>query len=192
MNNHCWYSLNIDITNALNPEWKWPAYNPNKHFTWIYSAKEMFNPAWLEKTKALGLDITTGLLFYKNNSIESTIAHVDNYKADPTKYAEFGLNWVIGGKGSKMIWYELPKEEPTIKWTTANTPYIEWPTSELTAIEECEIGNELTLVKTGIPHNIYNVTESRWCITARLAFPHPSWEYITAELRSKNLLIERD
>ena len=190
--NRCWYTLKVDTSNALSPHWSWPVPTHPFHQCWIYPAKDIFNPDWIEYTKSLGLTLRNSMVFYKNNCVSSSWAHVDTYTSDPSIFANFGLNWVIGGAGSKMIWYKLPKEIPTVKWTETNTPYITWPTSELTVVEEHEITNNLTLVRTGIPHDVYNVKiEPRWCISARLEIPTgTSWEYIVDYMRSKNLLVE--
>lgn len=194
MTDHCWYTVKIDVENAFNPSFVPPVPDHNPIQIWAYPASTVFNSDWLEYTKVLGITFKNGFIFYRHNYVEAQRAHIDTYYDDPTQTIHFGFNWVFsGGKGSKMIWYEHPKEKAEIKWTQAKTPYIIWPVTNLKPIEEYEIGNKLTLVKTGIPHEIYNIPENRWSMSARIDVPHgTSWDYIVDYLNERNLLESRE
>ena len=191
MTNHCWYTVKIDMEKAFNPSFVLPFTNQKPLRMWGYKPSDIFNPEWIEYTKLLGINFKGIILFYRKNYIEAKKAHIDIYP--PSVITHFGFNWVGGGKGSKMIWYETPKEKTDIKYTDVNTPYLDWPVTELTPIEEYEIKDKLTLVKTGIPHEIYNVTNDRWCISARTDWlSNTSWEEIVDYLDKRNLLEPRN
>ena len=209
MNDPCWYTVKIDVGNAINPLFERPTPIPDKQFQmWAFPANEIFSAEWLEYTKSLGLIFQNGFIFYKYQVIRPSAIHID-VPADPTKKLNFGFNWVFsGGEGSKMIWYEYPKKEPEVRWityqipvknsktewVTSSTPYVDCGhESQLTVIDEYEIKNKLTLVSTGIPHDVYNVPKDRWCMTARIDIPQETtWDYIVDYLNERNLLEPRE
>jgi hypothetical protein len=93
-----------------------------------------------------------------------------------------------------MVWYRPPNElrDEDVIWTRAKTPYIAMRYDQVTEIERCHVGSEVTLVKTDLPHAILMGDEHRWCISARTSFlDNHQWDRILELLRSKNLLVER-
>jgi hypothetical protein len=189
MSNKCWYRLNIDVTNALNPNWKFTA-PPEGFGVWQPRATEIFNKEWLQYTASLGLPIYSALVFYRGPFMSSKDAHHDTHAGLVT--VNFGLNWVIGGAGSKMHWFDTPTIPGTVNEIDARAPYVSYPFSELTEIDNCNIGPEITLVKTCNPHSISMQQEPRWAISARTNInDNTPWDEVVELIRSKNLLVER-
>ena len=194
MNNNFWYQLNIDISNALRPDWVWDVSVLGHSNMNIQSvrASSICNPEWLAYMKSLGLPIRHVMLFYRNTQDSSgNTAHIDLINTDDTSCVEWAINWVIGGQDSKMVWYELPTTHFEIKRTMANTPYVSWNISELKEIEHHEIKNVPTVVKTAIPHSVKIGADPRWCISVRSSLDY-TWEELIVHLKSQNLLIERN
>lgn len=159
---------------------------------WYPPAHEIFSEQWLNYTKELGIDFTHALLFYRGPNTTSKEAHVDTH-AESHKFVNFAVNWVIGGAGSKMHWFKLPdmKVASTVKDPKTNVPYTTFQYKDLEYIESCSISNQVTLVKTDVPHSITMGREPRWCISARVMNDQLTWEEIINYLRGKNILIER-
>ena len=190
---HCWYNLKIDITNCFLEGYKLPEPETDSgDGIWQLAAKDIFTPQWLEYMESIGFFISSAMIFYRRPYADFIRAHVDISNAEPLRLSTFGINWCYGGKNSEMVWYETPAEPKDISYTPANTPFMTWNINELKEIERVHIGNEVSIVKTCIPHTIKMDAEPRWAISARCSkFESAKWETIIEELRKKNLLIER-
>lgn len=190
MKNNCWYSLNIDFSNALRKDWEWNISSLEKEYIQCVNT-EMFNPDWLNYMASIGVPIEYAMLFYRKPITNSNAAHVDvNGNKKPITYVPCGINWIIEGQDSEMSWYNLPEQYPDIKYTMANTPYINWPVSELEEIDTANMQNSFTLVRTDVPHNVTVNEKPRWAISVR-SHVFTTWENAVNHFRSKNLLIER-
>jgi hypothetical protein len=193
--NNSWYEINIDISNALDPNFKWPTpvKNPDRE-CWGYTPSSILTKEWIEYTNSLGLECGFVQLFWKRSNLVQDSAHLDVYDGDESKAWPFALNWTVrGGEGSIMLWYHLPENNFSVKYSSANTPYADWKLSELTECDRHNVGKKLTLVRTGIPHDVNTGTQERWCISARLKnASNISWDQIVSNFRAKNLLIERN
>ena len=194
--NNCYYRLNIDVSNALKPDWKHQCGTfdvTGKYGVWQPPSNLIFNQEWLDYMKSIGLPIVNAMIFYRGSYAHTVDAHIDVSTAQPFRTHNFGINWCVGGKGSEMLWYELPPNaEQKVTYTRAKTPYVSWPLKELTEVERCHIGKQVTLVKTGLPHAIVMGEEPRWCFSARTFIPNDiPWQEVVELMRSKNILIER-
>jgi len=191
MSNKCWYNLKIDISNCFLEGYKLPE-PVGKYGIWHPLAKDVFNPQWLRYTRSIGLPIYSVMIFYRGPYAHTAQAHVDVGKAEPFCLTNFGINWCYGGEGSEMAWYETPIEPKPVSYTEAKTPYMSWDADKLKEIERTHIGNEVSIVRTGIPHSIKMDKDPRWAISARCSLlDNYNWETVIEELRKKNLLIER-
>jgi len=194
-NNFCYYRLKIKLDNFLNPKWKLPK-PTGLYGIWNPMAEEVFSGAWLEYMKSIDIPIYNAMVFYRGPGASTKEVHVDISKTDPLELTNYGFNWCIGGTESSMVWYEIPgdgtvKEEDVI-WTAAKTPYVAWKYEEVKEIERANIGREMTLVKTDLPHSIQMGKEPRWCISARSSsLNNLKWDEILDHLRAKDLLVER-
>jgi hypothetical protein len=193
MKHNCWYTLDIDISNALRKDWEWNIPESSTLDVKIENTR-IFNQDWLDYMQSIGIPVVRAMLFYRNSMCIQKNAHVDLRGPDSNgniSYINYAMNWVLGGKDSEMIWYNLPDKNIDVKYSMANTPYIQWPISTLEEIERVNIQNSLTLIRTDIPHSIQVQSEPRWCISARSDISGYSWQQAVDHFRSKNLLIER-
>jgi hypothetical protein len=193
MDKHCWYKLNIETEGCLLPEFKFP--EPTGDYgVWHPLAKDVFKPWWLAYMRKMGLPIYTVMLFYRGPGAGTFHAHIDIAKTDPFELTPFGINWVYGGKGSNMVWYDLPGDyEKNVHYTAAKTPYVYWNVSELNEIDRTELTEgTVTLVQTSLPHSIEMKDQPRWCFSARSSIPDSqSFENAVKMFKKKNLLVER-
>jgi hypothetical protein len=107
------------------------------------------------------LNLTIGFaeLFY-TPPVSVTVIHLDAFGGDYTK-----LNYVYGGKNSFMNWY---KQKPNIlnspNTTTINSSYIRYRRQQVDLIDTQQVKFP-SIVQVGIPHNIYNFEEPRYCLS---------------------------
>ena len=107
----------------------------------------------------LNLQIILVETFFKGPGSSGHV-HVDDAGGDYVK-----LNWAFGGGESKMCWYSLNHTtNDTVRKTAANTSFTPYPDDQVTEIEKVEIRNP-TIVQVGVPHNIIDVTEDRYCVS---------------------------
>jgi hypothetical protein len=111
----------------------------------------------------LGLKIQLVELFHTSSHSFTTI-HTDAAGGDYTK-----MNFIYGGKNSKMIWYRVKSDsKKPINSTNIGTPYIGHELTEVDLIEECSVKFP-SIIQVGIPHNILNYEEPRYCLSIVLA-----------------------
>ena len=94
---------------------------------------------------------------------KSYAIHTDNVGGDYVK-----MNWIFGGKDSLMQWYNVNpgvNKEP-VK-TAINSLYMSFTKDEVT-MSHAQTVKFPTIVQVGIPHNIYNPTEDRFCVSVML------------------------
>ena len=190
MNNNCWYSLNIDFSNALRKDWVWEIPDLKKSSIQSTNSRMLFNPEWLNYMNSIEVPIHFVMLFYRSPKSYTEIAHVDVKTKKPLLYVPYAINWIIEGQDSEMKWYNFSEEQQNVKYTMANTPYLAWPISTLTEIDSANIQNSFTLVRTDIPHSVQVNEKSRWSISVR-SLSLLTWQDSVDHFRSKNLLIER-
>ena len=193
MSDFCYYRLNLITEGAFNPNWKWPV--PTSDYgIWDPYATDIFNSDWLKYTKRLGIDFYRALVFYRGPNTTSKEAHVDT-RNESFIYVNSAINWVFGGENSTMHWYKMPENPDaanTVKDPKTQVPYTTFQFKDLEQIDSCQIKNEVTLVKTCVPHSITMGLEPRWCISARVAKPNDlSWDNVVNKMRSNKLLVER-
>jgi hypothetical protein len=102
--------------------------------------------------------------FYSSPNFFQTI-HTDNLGGDYVK-----LNFVYGGKGSTMNWYQVKEGIiPKKVYFTAkvSTEYIPW-TIDMVDLVESDPLEYPSLVQVGCPHNVINADEYRLCISLLL------------------------
>jgi hypothetical protein len=188
---HCWYKLKISVKDCFLPGYKFPT-PTGRYGVWHPKATEVFNNQWLQYVKSIGIPVYSAMIFYRDSYAHTAQAHVDIGKPDPFVLTNFAINWCYGGEGSEMVWYETPTKKKEISYTAANTPYMAWDIPDLKEIERTHLGEEVSLVRTGVPHAIKMEKEPRWVFSARCSIPdNIEWERALEILREKDLLIER-
>jgi hypothetical protein len=98
--------------------------------------------------------------FYKK-PVSRSIIHVD--RREFGDYAK--INWIFGGGNSKMCWFTTTNYDPNNP--LINTSCLEFKADEVLEIERTIMKNP-TVVQSGIPHCVVDVTEERWCVSIEL------------------------
>lgn len=188
-NQHCWYKLNLDTSQALREDWI-PAATVNDIRIEKYPAEKILNQAWLDYTVAKKIYISNVMIFNRPAWQCDDMAHIDllENKLDTATYS---INWVLDCDDSEMIWFNRPASSAKIEYTPANTPYSSWPIKELVEIDRCNIRSGAVLTRVDVPHAVSVTSQSRLSIAARSSFRMP-WNLAVAFLRANNMLIERD
>ena len=189
----CWYKLNIDCSNALRSDWKFPDTEGKEFGLWSETAPNMFNPEWLKEMQEKGIYVADSLIFYRSAGHNTYNAHIEIHKIHPKNISTFGLNMVFDGDDSVMTWYKMPDIKGPPSYGAAGTVYYNWPINSLQEIDRHILGSGVTLVRVGIPHTVIMGDKPRWCISARAALIEQLyWKDVVKYMRDKNVLIERD
>jgi len=199
--NKCWYRLKINTKNFLRDDWLWP--NNAKEFKIGQEGHPeiLLRDDALQFLESLDLKVNDIMLFSRPPHFRDLSAHID-IKGNGTKVfkningeftVKFALNFVRGGKGSKMCWYDNPPGLTNIFYTPAGTPYVSRLIENLTLIDECEIDSTLTLTRVDQMHSVVVADETRLSISLRTSNDViNTWDDAVNYMRSKDLLIERD
>jgi hypothetical protein len=148
----------FDINLQLNPLKEGidiKSYGQNKH-TRIPINDINFN--LIKLLYSLGLRIQLVELFYTSpHSV--TPVHIDASGGDYTK-----MNFIYGGNDSKMGWYSTkPNINKLVNSSNIGTPYVSFELSDVDLIDQ-QIVKFPSIVQVGIPHNILNYEEPRYCL----------------------------
>lgn len=121
--------------------------------------EEFFNDEIIEWFKKFNLEICLLEVFYSHPLFVGNI-HRDHDRRDIVK-----INWIFGGEGSIMNWFELKegRQETRIK-TAIETIAIHYNKEDCNQIHSQQITRP-SLVRVGIPHNVINRLKERWCIS---------------------------
>ena len=142
--------------------------NGERSYHSLVNIKENINPTMLEFLAEIGLHIYYCELFYSRPNFFSQI-HVDAnaFRKDFTK-----INWIFGGKDSVMNWYKpkdnITKLEESVPSGPNSLSYKMYQKEEVDLLHSSPLGIP-SIVQVGIPHNIINPTEDRYCISLAIA-----------------------
>jgi hypothetical protein len=187
-----WYHFTIPTDNAFSDK-------GHTYFSKILNEKnvkvielfdfELVNTEWREEVcDRVSNDMTSMMLFYRPSNFQYPTAHIDLntniIKQTGTIHSPpAAINLIYNSNDdSEMIWYHTPELEfSDVKWTDADTAYIDFNPSELIECSKCCIGNNLTLVRTDIPHNVIMGNTPRLSVSIRFKWPgwkNPTWRGI--------------
>lgn len=110
-------------------------------------------------------------LFISQPNMTSSI-HIDGLSQS------YAINYIWGEGESKMRWFELNSDEPhKPAVTTAGTDYMIYNDNQVKLTEEIIVPkNTLILVRTDVPHQVVNCSNSkRYCLSLR-GNPILKWE----------------
>lgn len=120
-----------------------------------------FTPEFLELIDSLNLKITWAEIFYvRPSSIKDYRVHTDSTGGDYIK-----MNWIFGGRGSKMQWFDIKSgvvKQP-VK-TVIDSFYFSYNSEEVSLAHGQPVRFP-SIVQVGVPHNIYNPVEDRYCVS---------------------------
>lgn len=191
----CWYRLNLNVEHAISKDWQFPKIEglSGGRGIWSFREDKIFNPEWIKYMNDVALPIKSSIVFYREPNLVDIGAHIDllGEVGEDTTTTYLGFNWVFGGKGSEMIWYDVPPGERNIQITSAGNKFLAWPLTELAEIDRCPIQNVPTLVRVDHPHSISVGNEARWCISARTSMHDMTWDEAVEHLKTKNIIIDR-
>jgi len=126
---------------------------------------EFLNPLIVEWFRLLSLEIVLVEVFYSRPKLISGI-HTDSTGSDINK-----INWVYGGSNCEMKWYSLKDSEvkKPASITPINTRYQLYSFNEVN-LECSRVLHSPSLVNVGVPHNVCNHDEDRWCVSVVYQF----------------------
>jgi hypothetical protein len=191
MNKHCWYNLDLDVTEAIRQDFLFD--HPPWTIKSFRNPLEIFRAEWCDSLRHLGFGIFNTMIFYKSANSRSPVAHIDGYNTAANGAignGAFAINWVIGGRNSDMVWYQQPVGKTQVTYTKAGTAYLSWPVEKLTEIDRCQIQSP-TLVRIDVPHTIEVQDEDRIGISIRVKYVSPETLNLLEYFRSKKMLVER-
>jgi hypothetical protein len=176
VNNKPWHVLNIDISNAIRPDFNFKELlvgtrvDTVGHWMWSYTGSELtdiFTIEWLSYMKSINLEVYTMLMFYKAPFLtgEGANAHVD-------LPVNFAINWCVNKDDSEMVWYDnqsdVDYDTETKLAPVGGYLYLPRPLDNLVELERRCLGNIPTLVQTDIFHSIVVNESPRWSISVRV------------------------
>lgn len=173
MNDH--YKLSIPNLPIKLESIDWPT-SEEKNKIWRVTPAEFLHPILISYFDTIQLPISGVMMFWRSSGYSNTHAHIDFRSTDPDSIVYCGINYVVGGIGSEMVWYEAPNKSMVSALTEARTNFTSERIDHLIEKSRGCIGNELTLVRTDLPHAIMMKTEPRLCISIRLQERFSSWE----------------
>jgi len=97
----------------------------------------------------------------------------------------YAINYIWGDSESKMRWFDIISNEPHNPGvTTAGTNYMKYNDTQVKLIEEINVPkNTLILVRTDVPHQVINCSNSkRYCLSLR-GSPVLKWENAVEHFR---------
>jgi hypothetical protein len=182
MNTKCWYNLNINVENALLPEYNsadklFKKFNPDKEIGhWIFNHQtlpEIFSQDWLNYMKDSNLELGSIMITYRAPFFFRPYVHVD---VSQHEKLSLSINWTIDNNNSYMNWFTMPTRDPDgFQYGPLNNPYPEWKNDEFTEVDRCYISANPVLVRIDAPHNIIVGDTPRWCMVARTWHREDNW-----------------
>lgn len=175
-----WQPLVSKVPCGLRTDFSLPAppRGSVSHEFFYPNPSEVINQEWLDYMQSRGSRITSVIAFYRAAGSPSRMAHIDvNAKKYVTTCA---INWVIGGEGSHMSWYDIPDgfsvDSTEITIAAGKTHYLGFEASTLREVSRCEIKGSPVLVRTNIPHQVFVSSHDRWSISMRFGGRYQTWE----------------
>lgn len=118
----------------------------------------------VELIESLGFGVHHSELFY-TPAYSTRNIHVDGDIGNPPYASIFKINWIVGGTGSRMVWYEtIDGYSPEKRKTVAGTYACIFDPKKCREIFNLQIEN-CALVQAGIPHTVINERQPRWAVS---------------------------
>lgn len=116
---------------------------------------------WLRSQ--LGIEIQW-LEIFCLKPFEKHIIHSDGHEVD----TKAKINYIVGGTGSSMIWYNASDDKIIKGMSRANTRYLTVNDHDAQEVHRAELEG-FNLVNVGALHTVKNKSELRYCISMALA-----------------------
>lgn len=171
-----WYTIDIDVSQALQNSLNLQSLLTqakknqvqNMHF-WFFTGNQLstiLNQTWIDRMQSMSMPVKGLAIFYRRPGYIHPTAHIDLPAGNKGKLG-VALNWCVGPDDAEMIWYNMPKDTGNSDQIGGQN-FMEWPLEILEPISQRVIGNQCTLVRIDIPHNIEMHTHPRWLFSVRL------------------------
>lgn len=160
------------------------AVNKNQHFRSLLNVSKHVRSEIVELFDQCNLYIRFGELFYTPADCTTSI-HIDSEPGDymvPNNMAK--INYVGGGKGSLMNWYETFRNKQYTP--TGMNKFISYRPYEVRLVGQGNLTG-YNVTQTGIPHNVTTTAESRYCVSLTLAIKGEAPKLIPYELLASML-----
>ena len=146
-----------DQTPLFRDSYQHPHFEQRTHIN--LNLEQDINPYWIELFKPHDLEVYRVELFYGPDQFPYTMGiHTDRNYGDWAK-----INWIFGGDGSQMHWYKpLTSHNKEVKSTDVHSNYNLYEPSEVRLLRSESVSTP-SIVQVGIPHNITNPGQERWC-----------------------------
>ncbi|HSK76502.1 MAG TPA: hypothetical protein VLQ45_08575 [Thermoanaerobaculia bacterium] len=187
-------ALNMDLKDYLLSQPVRPGatqiWVPGVAGVWLLRQSEsnLFTSKWLAEVKdRAGLTVTAALVFFRVAGYQHPNAHIDIEPKEDGDTKDLlpvsgSYNWVLEDTDAEMVWYE-PWWDPDDyeqgleaarnqaqfdAQKVGELEYNEIDIKKLTERERHRISHQqLTMVRTDIPHNVYMGSRDRWAVSAR-------------------------
>ena len=125
---------------------------------------ESFNIEFLNLLDVVGLKIQSAESFFRKPDSFSQIHRDVQQTNDATK-----INWVFGGKGSVMNWYNIIHDNEHSSTSNTGVPYLYYNLEDLELVYSKQVGFP-SLLQVAMPHNVTMGKESRLCASVILQY----------------------
>jgi len=205
-----YYKLNIDITDAIKPDFDLSKFGIEKDWVWPFfkdDINDIFNPDWVKYMSEMGLNVHEGTIFFKiPNLPPKSHIHIDSLPTNPWKLCYYGINWLMDLKhlspkfnrssmkgdrvdDSTMLWYHQ-SEYPVTKLTVKQDNHdriVNYFSAEYKSISDrVSIGDDVYLVRTSTPHTVETKSSYRVAMSLRNVFNDDHdipWEGIVEKMK---------
>lgn len=147
---------------------------------------DILHPTLVNFFRARRIDIGCIFIFYACPGSLPGGIHSDWGVETRGRTANFAINWTLGQPGKHdMVWYEPKNSELIDGWwpvdavrASLSYPIPTFKKDTVNEIARYSI-DEPTLIRTDIPHNAENYSDSpRWCFSIRTNFTPKTWEQV--------------
>lgn len=199
MKQHHWYHLNLDVQDAINPDWVWPELSPGQTeiISCINDLPGLFNEHWLNYVREqTGMNPEFAMIFVRGANCFESNAHTDapikNYS--PERLSYWAINWSMAPDNRKIYWFDLPRNQEYVSGevTPSTVGYYNYPLKFNTICDQASVEMKATLVRVDTPHWV-GAGDRRCGLSLRFLpdIQNESWEWAVDWFTKRGLLIPR-
>jgi hypothetical protein len=199
MTAHHWYHLNLDVQDAINPDWQWPLLSSGQTevISCINDLPSLFNEQWLNYARQqTGMNPEFAMIFVRGANCFESNAHTDapikNYS--PARPSYWAINWSMAPDNRKIYWFDLPRNQEYVSGdvTPSTVGYYNYPLKFGSICDQASVEMQATLVRVDTPHWV-GAGNSRRGLSIRFLpdVQHESWEWAVDWFSQRGLLKAR-
>lgn len=196
---HHWYHLDLDVTDAVNPLWQWPALKTGETeiISCINDLPSLFNEHWLNYAREqLGINPEFAMIFVRGENCFEANAHTDApiKTYDPPRKSHWAINWSMAPDSRRIYWFDLPLNEDYVSEdvTPSTVGYYHYPLKFNRICDQVNVAMKATLVRVDVPHWVGS-GNARSALSLRFLpdIEDESWEWAVEYFKQRGLLIPR-